>query len=1239
MLRQKRLHLRQFQRSELAALYREDIGHAAPFGRWARSSSVQNETIFEKRKVLQEPPSLATIHSRVKNLNSRRAESRNRRNRRDAKDAEKEFLASREQIGPLQYTAPMKKVTRFVSPLVLKWWSCNRECVRPRLAPSSHHEERITKNLETILRIDWNVSIRAWIARPERFIRLAPAVAVVAFTSALLAADSQDNTPLPAKVQFNRDIQPIFSDICFKCHGPDAKARKAKLRLDVREDALRERDGKFPIVPGNSAKSEAYRRLMTTDPDDLMPPPASNKKLTKRQIELIRRWIDQGAEYQPHWAYIPPKRAELPKVKDKSWVRNPIDSFILSELEARNIQPSTEAEKRTLLRRLSLDLIGLPPTSQEIEAFLKDKSKNAYGRQVERLLASPHYGERMAVPWLDLARFADTVGYHGDQNQRIFPYRDYVINSFNRNKPFNQFTVEQLAGDLLPNPNTEQRVATGFNRLNMVTREGGAQPKEYLAKYQADRVRTVATTWLGSTMACCECHDHKYDPFSTKDFYSLSAFFADVKQWGVYADYNYTPNPELKSFGNDHPWPPEIEIESPYLKRRAERMRRLIREHFGVVFTQAGDSAEFTDWLKASREFVAKTPDGWQALEVIPPVLPVTNVVFTTNITATATNIVAKTNSTGPLTVTMKDEGAVAITFTKTNDAARIELRLHPGRIAALRLQRGAGAHEEDLSEKDGIEARGIHLSARLKHAGEETNLNFYRADADFKDPRYDNGEEIVGVLPGWLPANRHADETQNAVWLAEPPLKFEDGDTLIVTLKSRAPLTGRFFASPFAAEDPLQAGSTEEFRAALNNFTGGSNQRKDAQAELLAERYLLSTQSDKDAFNRFKELQADFLNCRNGHAYTLVTAAQKPFTTRVLPRGNWQDENGEIVQPAPPHFLPQPSKPNNRQLTRLDLAKWLVSEDNPLTARTFMNRLWKQFFGAGLSTTIDDLGMQGDLPSHPELLDWLSVEFMQPQYGTANAQPAQAWDVKHMIKLIVMSATYRQDSNQRPELKEIDPSNRLLACQNPRRLEAEFVRDSALFISGLLNTDMGGPSAHPYQPPGYYANIQYPDRDYYPEKDERQYRRGVYTHWQRTFVHPMLANFDGPSREECTAFRIVSNTPQQALTLLNDPSFTEAARVFAQRILANKKSSDDEKLDLVYQTALCRAPKAKEKKSLKEFLAGQREYCRANSEDAGKLIEVGFTKPAGAIDHAELAAWTEVCRVVLNLHETITRY
>jgi hypothetical protein len=1006
------------------------------------------------------------------------------------------------------------------------------------------------------------------------------------------------------EIRFNRDIRPILSDSCFTCHGPDKNNRKAKLRLDDREVAL----SKGAIVPGDIDKSEVVRRLFTKDPDDMMPPPDSGRKITQAQKELLKKWIAAGAKYEPHWAYVTPVRPEIPAPKDKQWVRNPIDAFILQALEAKNIKPSAEADRRTLLRRLSLDLIGLPPTQAEVDAFVNDKSEGAYEKQVDRLLASPHYGERMAVGWLDLARFADTVGYHGDQNQRNFPYRDYVINAFNNNKPFDQFTIEQLAGDLLPNPTTEQRVATGFNRQNMMTREGGAQAREYLAKYMGDRVRTVSTTFLGSTMACCECHDHKFDPFSTKDFYSLGAFFNDIKQWGVYMDYTYTPNPDLRGFSNDHPFPPEIQVDSPYLQRRLAKLRKQIDTvAAGAAAKIANDpklTADFEDWCKSAQELLRKSPTGW--------------------LTPAPEPLSAKATST-PESVVNPDGSVLFTGKAKKGDDQQISLTLPAGWISAIRLEALPHPRHKNTLSRDGIKGPIVTLAAayKPKSSKAESRLAFYHADADEKEPRYANGFEVIGIQSGWRLSTRDH-SPQSALYLLEKPIKAAEGDKLVLSIKSDNIGCVRLSISPFAAENLLRSDLVTNIASALKTT---DKEQTPEQRTLLNTTYLLSTAHDAEAFAAYKPLHREILECRNGKAWTMVTEARTPTTQRVLPRGNWQDESGEIVQPAPPHFLPQLPNTGNRRLTRLDLAKWLVAKENPLVARTFVNRLWKQFYGNALSLLVDDLGAQGEPPSHPDLLDYLAVEFQDH------------WDIKHIVRLMVTSSSYRQSASLRPELHDIDPNNRLLASQNPRRLDAEFVRDNALAIAGLLDPDIGGPSAHPYQPAGYYVNIQFPNRDYYADTDDRQYRRGLYTHWQRTFMHPMLANFDAPSREECTANRNISNTPQQALTLLNDPSFVEAARVFASKLLTANSPSDDALLDQIFEQALLRPIKPNETQSLQKFLAEQRDYYKSNPEDAKKLDNVGLSPTPTNLDPAELAAWTTVCRVVLNLHETITRY
>jgi len=934
---------------------------------------------------------------------------------------------------------------------------------------------------------------------------------------------------------------------------------------------------------------------------------------------MIKRWVAEGAVYEPHWAYAPLTKPEPPKIPSagsgqspngKPETGNPIDAFIRARLAEKKIEPSPEAPKERLLRRLSLDLTGLPPTPEEVAQFVHDESPDAYEKQVDRLLASPHFGERMAVWWLDVARFTDTVGFHGDQNQRIFPYRDYVINSFNQNKHFDQFTIEQLAGDLLPNPTTEQLVATGYNRLNMMTREGGAQPKEYLAKYGAQRVRAVAAAWFGSTFGCAECHDHKFDPIKTRDFYELQSFFADVKQWGVYSDYGYTKNNELAGFTNDYPFPPEIAVESPYLIAERDKAQADLDSHLKDWRERAEKDAklrsEFDRWTRDSSTWIEHHATGWA-------VPAVSGMIYKDGKAQVDRDVAIGAASTVELDEPLKKD-----------EDLRITVRAGGGRVASVRIE----TVWDEVEDAEITQAFGkdLKFAASVKSAdGKLRRLGTYFADATAKSPRYSNGAELPGVATEWKLPRKKPGEAPSATWFLDPPVKLAAGEKLILNISGSNPLPLRVSVSPFAARDPLRM-DIPALRAALK---ASSAAQTAAQRELVAETWLLSTAADTAAFDRYKELTAALRETNNGLAWTMVTQADEPLTVRVLPRGNWQDETGPVVLPATPSFLPgRIESTNEKRLTRLDLARWIVSKDNPITARTVMNRLWQQFFGAGLSAAVDDLGSQGEPPSHPELLDWIASEFRD-----------SGWDFKHMIQLFVTSATYRQSSVLRPELREIDPANRLLASQNPRRLDAEFVRDNALFIAGRLNLDeIGGPSIKPYQPPGYYDALQFPNREYQASTGPEQWRRGVYMHWQRTFLHPMLANFDAPARDECAAARIVSNTPQQALTLLNDPTFVEAARLFAGRLLKDQVPDDGARIDEAFQMAVARAPEAREKESLEQFLAGQRDYYREHADDAGKLLKIGFAPPNTG-DPAEQAAWTSLCRVLLNSQEAITRY
>jgi len=767
-------------------------------------------------------------------------------------------------------------------------------------------------------------------------------------------------------IEFNRDVRPILADRCFACHGPDKNKRKADLRLDTREGLLGG-TGKIGVVaPGKPEESELWRRVSSESADERMPPPTFAKGLSDADRQILHRWIEQGAKWEGHWAFLPIGRPEPPAAEPAAAPKNAIDQFILQGLKEHHLTPSPQADPVTLIRRLRFDLTGLPPSVEEVNAFVAAPSDRGYERTVDRLLASPEFGERMALWWLDLVRYADSVGYHGDQRMSVYPFRDYVIKSFNENKRFDRFTVEQLAGDLLPEPTIEDKIASGYNRLGMMSAEGGVQPKEYLSKYIAERVRNVSGAWLGVTFGCCECHNHKYDPFTQRDFYSLEAFFADIQERGLYSGSEFSGK-----------WGSYIDLPSPDQARRRERLAREIA---------------------AFEKDIATPPDG--------------------------------------------------------------------------------------KSEKSAIEAAKKKLES-LK--------------------------EQLKQLDQSIPS-------------------------------------------------------------------------------------------------------------------TLITVSVTPRTIRVLGRGNWMDETGPIVNPVFPEVLPHP-KPHEGRLTRLDLARWLISQENPLTARVFVNRMWKQFFGAGLSRKLDDQGAQGDWPSHPKLLDWLAGQFID-----------SGWNVKQTIKRIVMSGTYRQSSALRPELAELDPDNRWLARQGRYRLDAEMVRDCVLKVSGLLVEKVGGPSVNPYQPRGYWAYLNFPPREWQNGTGDQLYRRSLYTHWQRQYLHPAMLAFDAPSREECTADRPRSNTPLQSLVLMNDPEFVEAARALAELTLTKGGPSTNDRLDWAFRRVVSRKPENAERAILTKVLVAHSAQYAKDSSAVDQLLAIGEHPVPAGVDRASLAAWTSVCRTLLNLHEAISR-
>ncbi|MEE2826820.1 MAG: PSD1 and planctomycete cytochrome C domain-containing protein [Planctomycetota bacterium] len=1024
-------------------------------------------------------------------------------------------------------------------------------------------------------------------------------------------------------VDFNRDIRPILSDNCYACHGPDENQRQADLRLDLEAETLADRGGYFAIVPGKPAASELLQRVLSSDPDSVMPPADHRKKLTDSDKQLLRRWIEEGAKWQQHWAWSPrqPSNFSAESVSKEHY----IDQKIEEQLRESGLQPSPTAERIVLLRRLYFDLIGLPPTPQQVDAFLADRSSESYENQVEQLLASPHYGERMAIFWLDQVRYADTVGYHGDQDMSVSPYRDYVIESFNKNRPFDQFTREQIAGDLLPNPTLEQQIASGYNRLGMMSAEGGVQPEEYLTKYAADRVRTTASVWLGVTLGCAECHDHKFDPFTAKDFYSFAAFFADIKEKGLYAGANTTGL-----------WGPQIEVPddqlaaliAPVARQIAERKEQMQRQKASLVSEQVA-------WEKNLRSQVVP----WEQRRPID---------------------VRTYHQTDHQVL---DDGSVLMTGPVTDeDCYLVTLELPAGAHHGLRLealpdktlpQQGPGRAGNGNFVVTQLRAvRGDHRE-RMEDLKKVVNLwpeELTKADLELVKPtatfeQLDNGanpykkwsavsaidRDKHGPTYGWAVMPESGKENE---WVAQfsEPLELVEPEKITLVLHqyhgAGNHILGKFRFSTTASEE-AKADPFKSLPAEVKSLVGMDQaNRTAAQNQTVAEYYFSIAPQLAPLRQQIAELEKQSDEITKAHTRTsLVTVAVPPREMRVLPRGNWMDKSGEVVVPQIPALFGALPIDGDRRLNRLDLANWIVADDNPLTARVFVNRLWKMYFGTGLSKVLDDLGAQGEAPSHPELLDMLADDFVE-----------SGWDIKAMVRRIVNSQTYRQASAERTDLEEVDPYNRLLARQSRYRLEAELIRDNALAVSGILVTEIGGRSAKPYQPAGLYRHLNFPVRTYQADQGNNQFRRGLYTHWQRQFLHPAMKAFDAPSREECTCERPRSNTPVGALVLLNDPSFVESARKLAELTMRSEAEGAADRTEIMFRRVLSRPPSAAEREILVGLFQDHWKHYQAEPEQAEQVVKTGISEVPTDLAKPELAAWTSVARTLLNLHEFVTR-
>lgn len=1001
-------------------------------------------------------------------------------------------------------------------------------------------------------------------SRESLFSRLAAILLLVGLGVSLRAEE----------ISFNRDIRPILSDKCFSCHGPDKNTREADLRLDDREAAVEME----AIVPGDIKASEAYWRITSDDEDELMPPPDSHKPLTDEEKTLITKWIEQGAEYEAHWAYLP-----FQKPKDGS-----VDKFITEKLDAEGLKPSSRADDVTLLRRLHFDLTGLPPQPEDLARF-QSIGKTAY---VDELLASPHYGERMAIEWLDAVRYADTVGYHGDQTLEVSPFRDYVIDSFNENKPFDQFTIEQIAGDLLPDATLEQRVAAAYSRLGQSSNEGGIQDAEYLAKYQAERVRTTATAWLGATLACAECHDHKFDPYTAKDFYQFAAYFADILEKGAYTGdgaYQEDTAPYQKAGLRFTNRGPQLEVPSE------EESKKL---------------AEFDEQLKKARhELTRERPELTEAAS------------------NWADNIRMEMKSDAPRDyVYLSEQGGKNEVDTKGwKFVTAKDGKVHAGSFARKQESKELIQHIGNGSKKPLEISEGDTLFSYVwldpENPPKQVMLQFHHEENGWSHRAW-WGEDLIPYGKGanngshWKAGDLPAVGEWVRLEVPIANLELKPGDKVSqLAFTQFGGLAYWDTAGIQSANDKYQwADVPENIRSIL---TKSESELTEGDRKTILAHYRTIAPELDDERALVAKLEGQIQSVKDGMRTVPATIAAKPREIRILPRGNWMDKSGELVEPGTPHFLASVDVETGAG-TRLELARWIASPANPLTARTFANRLWARFFGNGISEVVDDLGSQGQWPTHPELLDWLAADFVET-----------GWDMKHLVRTIVLSDAYAQSSKSTPELEERDPYNKLLARQSGIRLSAELVRDNALAVSGLLNPKVGGRSVKPYQPAGYYQHLNFPRREYRADMNEEQYRRGLYTHWQRTFLHPAMKAFDAPSREECTMEREHSSTPLQALVLLNDPSFVESAKALA--------AGSEDITDMFVKT-LTRRPTADELAVLEKLSKSERKRLASDNEAAEALLSIGMKKIETDAE-IDLAAKTAVARTLLNLHETITRY
>ena len=1007
--------------------------------------------------------------------------------------------------------------------------------------------------------------------------------AILLFLSPLVAAED--------KVDFNRSVLPILSSHCYPCHGPDAKKRKARLRLDQRESATRKnRSGGQAIAPGDVKASELLKRIAATD-DERMPPPDEGKALSGAQVQILKAWIDEGAEYQSHWAFKRPGRPKEPLLKNEAWPRNAIDRFVLSKLEGGGMKPALEARRETLIRAVSFDLTGLPPTLAEVDKFLADSKAGAYERMVDHYLDSPAYGEHMARHWLDLARYADTNGYQYDTERQHWVWRDWVIDAYNSNKPFNEFTIEQLAGDLLPGATDQQVLATGFNRNHGITIEGGIIDEEYRTEYVMDRVVTTSEVWMGMTLACARCHDHKFDELSQKEFYQVYAFFNQVPERGANG---FTPRKRLAS--------------PLAAARQADLSKELLR--LKKELSRPDNIAE--DLERWAGEISAGPGGGWEIL------------------------VPGKMTASGGSTLRLlKDNSILAGGADPRKNIYDISARTKATGITAVRLEAlthetlpggGPGRHSNSnfvLSEFE------LTVVSEVK-PGQEEAVRFVRARADYSQGGYEVAKAIDRIVAGnggWAVDGPTRKKPATAIFIPSKPFGFKGGSRLKFRLRHEASFANHGVGRPrlsVSTDDPALL-QLKGVPANLRKIAGQKPGARTAKGRSLLREYFLAHHNPR------KEIQGRIATIEKqkaaGFPETMIMQdMKKPRATHILHRGQYNEPGGK-VEPGVPAVFPRIKK---NASSRLGFAQWLVDPDHPLTARVAVNRYWQRLFGVGLVKTSEDFGVRGELPSHAGLLDWLAVEFI-----------SSGWDTKHIQRLILNSATYRQGSHVGAAAYRKDPDNRLLARGPRMRLDAEEIRDASLAVSGLLVSHLGGRSVYPYQPKGLWLELNNRpgySREYKQGKGDDLYRRSIYTFWKRTVPSPMLKTFDAPGREFCTVRRSRTNTPLQALVLLNGPQYVEAARRLAERMITEGGRTLDERITYGFRLVTARRPAAAELEIFKDaWRAALKRYSKDGAA-ALRLLKVGDSPFSDSLDARELAAMADVARLLLNTSEAITK-